>query len=224
MDKDLAFKLAQDLKIDIEQIIREWWEMIILRDLFSSSIGSYLCLKGGTALRLAYGSPRFSEDLDFSVIKKFSFKLFEKEISIIEKRYTELGITDIADNSYTYIAQYRIKEFWRPLALSIKIEISKRTVDKKAKPYELVNLKSRVNNVEALGNVMRIESIYKEKLQALETRNEARDLFDIWYLSGVLNKPFSPVRNKFKKRILVRDLRKYLPKNYWKVIDILGGR
>lgn len=224
MDKDLAFRLAQDIRIDVEQIIREWWETVILRDLFSSPMGNSLCFKGGTALRLAYGSPRFSEDLDFSMIKKFPFKMFEEEISIIKKRYTELDIRDVADKFYSYIAQYRIKEPWRPLALSVKIEISKRALDKNKRSYGLVNLKSPVSNIEALGNVMTVESIYKEKLEALKTRDQARDLFDIWYLDSILKNLYKPVKNKFEKKILIRDLRKYLPKNYWQVIDTLGGK
>jgi len=37
-----------------------------------------LVFKGGTALRLAYGSPRFSDDLDFSELKTIELKKFQK--------------------------------------------------------------------------------------------------------------------------------------------------
>jgi predicted nucleotidyltransferase component of viral defense system len=221
MDKDLADRLSEYLKIDVEQILREWWEMILLRDLFASPMGGNLVFKGGTALRLAYGSPRFSEDLDFSTIKRVSFKIFKDTIVLIEKKYPELGIRDVADKFYTYIAQYRIKEPWRSRALSVKIEVSKREIGKKQKVYDLMNLKSEVSNVEALGNVMKIENVYKEKKQALKTRNAPRDLFDFWYLSNRLREPYNPPKNKFEKQILVMNLRKYLPKNYWKAIDAL---
>lgn len=223
MDKDLAVRLSEEIKIDIEQILQEWWEMVILREIFSSPIGNSLIFKGGTALRLAYGSPRFSEDLDFSRINNFSFESFRDTISLIEKRYSELDIRDVSDKFYTYIAQYRIREVWRPLAFSVKIEVSKRTVKKNDAGYELLNLKSQVSNIEALGNVMRIEDIYKEKLRAIETRDAPRDLFDIWYLSNVFRKPYKSPKKKFEKRILVRNLRKYLPKTYWNVIETLGG-
>ncbi len=46
--------------------------MIILKHLFESELGSYFVFKGGTALTLAYGSPSFSEDLDFSVLQELS--------------------------------------------------------------------------------------------------------------------------------------------------------
>ena len=127
----------------------------------------------------------------------------------------------MTDKFYTYIAQYKIREPWRPLTFSVKIEVSKRLINYKEKTYELTNLKSQASNIEALGNVMTIGNIYKEKLQALDTRGESRDLFDLWYLSNILKKPFVPVKNKFDKKILVRDLSKYLPRDYWKVIDTL---
>jgi predicted nucleotidyltransferase component of viral defense system len=221
MDRELAIKTAGEIKIDLEQILREWWEIIILKEILSSPMGGNLVFKGGTALRLAYGSPRFSEDLDFSMIRKISFKSFEEIISLIEKKYAELEIVDVTDKFYTYIAQYKIREPWRPLTFSVKIEVSKRLINYKEKTYELTNLKSQASNIEALGNVMTIGNIYKEKLQALDTRGESRDLFDLWYLSNILKKPFVPVKNKFDKKILVRDLSKYLPRDYWKVIDTL---
>lgn len=224
MDRHLVDSLSRYVGIDMGQILREWWEVIILRDLFASPIGGNIVFKGGTALRLAYGSPRFSDDLDFSMIKKIPFESFNKVILLIRKKYPELGIRDVADKFYTYIAQYTIKEPWRPLAFSVKIEISKRLIDKKEKVYDLVNLKSQVSNIEALGNVMKIENIYKEKMQAIKTRNEPRDLFDIWYLCNVFKKPFNPPKNKFDKKTLVMSLRKYLPRNYWKAIGALGGR
>lgn len=223
MDQYLANSLSKDIGIDVVQIIREWWEMIILRDLFDSPFGNYLVFKGGTALRLAYGSPRFSEDLDFSRIKDFSFESFEKVINDIEKKYEELKIRDCADKFYTFIAQYRVKESWRPMAFSVKIEMSKRIVDEKEKIYNLSMLRSKLSNIEVLGKVIKIDKAYKQKLDAVKTRNAARDVFDIWYLCNTLKIPYKPPKSKLDKKILVRDLRKYLPKKYWKVIDTLGG-
>ena len=66
MNKQLADNLQKSLNISQEQIVREEYEMIILKQLFESELGRLFVFKGGTALRLAYGSPRFSEDLDFS--------------------------------------------------------------------------------------------------------------------------------------------------------------
>ena len=65
MDKQLALEKQKILKIPLVQIIREEYEMVLLNSIFDSSFGSKLVFRGGTALRLAYSSPRFSDDLDF---------------------------------------------------------------------------------------------------------------------------------------------------------------
>ena len=85
MEQLIAKQKAFELKIDKTQVVREYWELIILKGLYESPWGRYLIFKGGTALRLIYGSPRFSEDLDFSLTKdvlkgKFS-SLMKKIIS-----------------------------------------------------------------------------------------------------------------------------------------------
>jgi len=59
---------SSELKIAPERIIREFWELIVLNELSNEEWSSALGFKGGTALRLAYGSPRFSDDLNFSLI------------------------------------------------------------------------------------------------------------------------------------------------------------
>ena len=68
MNRQLAETLEKKLGIFQEQIVREEYEMIILKALSDSKLGKSFIFRGGTALRLAYGSPRFSVDLDFSII------------------------------------------------------------------------------------------------------------------------------------------------------------
>ncbi|MEW6675721.1 MAG: nucleotidyl transferase AbiEii/AbiGii toxin family protein [Nitrospirota bacterium] len=64
MEREIAENQAKNLKTDVTQVVREFWETVILKGLFDSPEGKFLIFKGGTALRLVYGSPRFSEDLD----------------------------------------------------------------------------------------------------------------------------------------------------------------
>ena len=70
MNKEEASRLAREQKIDVSMVVREEWEMKVLKVLAESEIGGKIFFKGGTALRLGYGSPRFSEDLDFTVMAK----------------------------------------------------------------------------------------------------------------------------------------------------------
>jgi len=52
MNKQLAENLQKSLNISVEQIVREEYEMIILKQLFESDLGRLFVFKGGTALRL----------------------------------------------------------------------------------------------------------------------------------------------------------------------------
>src|ERR1035441_10085199 len=47
-------------------IVREYAQHLFLAELYQLAGSEKLLFKGGTALRIIYNSPRFSEDLDFS--------------------------------------------------------------------------------------------------------------------------------------------------------------
>jgi predicted nucleotidyltransferase component of viral defense system len=51
----------------VMNLLREYLQAITLRSLHESEAFSHLAFVGGTALRFAYGLPRFSEDMDFSL-------------------------------------------------------------------------------------------------------------------------------------------------------------
>ena len=48
-------------------IVREYAQHLFLTELYQLQGSEKLLFKGGTALRIVYSSPRFSEDLDFSL-------------------------------------------------------------------------------------------------------------------------------------------------------------
>ena len=58
--------LTKVLKTDKTTIYREYLQILFLSKLYRQAT-SQICFKGGTAVHLIFGSPRFSEDLDFSV-------------------------------------------------------------------------------------------------------------------------------------------------------------
>lgn len=222
MDRDTALRLAQESGIHYLQVLREEWEMVILKILFESPVGKNLIFKGGTAMRLAYGSPRFSEDLDFSIVGKFPEDSFKETVRGIPKLFPQAGLTDFMFKHNTYLAELKIKEAWSELPFRVKIEISKREVFQHNAGYEAILLTSPVTNMQVLGNVATLERILEEKYAALKSRRKARDVFDIWYIEQKLK-----VESKLKdipvpKKELAGELRKYLPRNYWDVIDRLG--
>jgi predicted nucleotidyltransferase component of viral defense system len=63
-------------------ILREYLQYKILEVIFTGRYGQKLVFMGGTAIHIAYGLPRFSEDLDFDNrgIRQDSFKSLVQEI------------------------------------------------------------------------------------------------------------------------------------------------
>lgn len=210
METNILTKLSRDLQITPEFIIREYWEMTLLNELVKSCIGSNLIFKGGTALRLGYGSPRFSEDLDFDLNKSISLSDFTQTVEKIINKFSEISLKDLAEKYNTFIAQIRVKEENLPKSFSIKIEISKRYIREK-KYYEPKLLISPINSAQILINAARIEEIKKEKLQAVKTRKQTRDLFDLWYISQLEKTIWQCPKHSFNLIELKKELNKFLP-------------
>ena len=217
MEQSIAEQKVRELKIDITQVVREYWELIVLKGLFESPFGRFLVFKGGTALRLTYGSPRFSEDLDFSLTKDVFKGKFSPFIRKITKPFPELNVTDLQEKHYTYLAEIRVTQEYLSLPFRIKIEISKR--ETKGYQWELKLLTSQVTTIQVLGQVATMEQIHKDKLACLKDRGKPKDLFDLWYLSEKLKIPYTPGRISYKKQDVIRELRKYLPRDFWPAIE-----
>ena len=85
MDEETTRELVKRLNTFPENIAREEYQMLFLKTLLESHWGKDLVFKGGTALRLAYQSLRFSEDLDFTLIKKINWSGLKKILQRIVK-------------------------------------------------------------------------------------------------------------------------------------------
>lgn len=218
MDFELAQSLAKELKIDIERIVREYWEMIILREISQSKIGDFLIFAGETALRLAFDSPRFSDDLDFYLKKKLPFSLFKSEITRIAKK-EKLEISDLYNKFFTFLAEFKIKEDFLPLAFRTKIEVRKKLLKE---GVEIRLLTSPTVNFQVLFSTLNLKAIEKLKLKALRERKEPRDLFDLWFISQKLKIPFKRPKIKIEKKVLKQNLLKYLPSDFEKVVEELS--
>lgn len=223
MEQSEALRLSRELQISPNQIIREGWELGILKELLESSLGKNLIFRGGTALRLAYASPRFSDDLDFSSLTSLSRDTFQKTIQKMARRLPGASVSDLVSKHLTDLAVFRIKEPWQQIGFSIKIEISRRGGYREGAGYELKLLSSPVVNLQVLANVATLETLLEEKRSAFQSRREPRDLFDLWFISQRLGKPFIKPDPTLPVGKLSRELRKYLPKPYWRSLEELGS-
>jgi predicted nucleotidyltransferase component of viral defense system len=218
MNKQLADDLQKSLSISEEQIVREEYEMIILKQLFESELGSLFVFKGGTALRLAYGSPRFSEDLDFSVLGGFSKEKLDALLKGLPRQYEVIKIIDLTQKRYTYFGLFRIKENFMNQAFSIKFEASVRpTVLEKDIDYKLLALSSKVTSLTVLAQVESMAQIEKEKKTIDPLR--VRDIFDLWFIGQKSGNPAPMNFNNWDTEIVRRELFKYLPEKDKRLVE-----
>jgi predicted nucleotidyltransferase component of viral defense system len=217
MEQRIIEEISFKRKISIDAVIREYYEYMFLRDFFESPAGGSVAFKGGTALRVFYGLPRYSDNLDFTVIKKLDFSLFSEAVKTLSAKYTNTRITDLWDKKNTSLCEIKITEDWLKMPFSIKFEISKRDIPA-GRGIELKMAQSQDFGIQVLGNVFTLEAIYADKLLALKGRDEPKDYFDLWYICQLKKIPFNPGKKPDAKRYR-QVLGRYLPASYMKILD-----
>jgi predicted nucleotidyltransferase component of viral defense system len=225
--KDQIHNLSKTFQIDSYSIFREYLQLVFLSYFYQEKGSSKYYFKGGTALRLLYGSPRFSEDLDFSTnrsnadIEKFLSKIEKK----LELELPGLRIKKLHEGreGLRFQVKYTDQNFKYPLNIRLDFHQQKLI---KGKTFSTLRTKFPVMIFPQVFHIS-MEGILKEKLKALEERNKGRDLFDIWYLlsKGVEHdkvnaKALENLKN-FPSKSLEIDLSKFLPKGQKKIIPVL---
>lgn len=222
MDISTAQVLSNRLQISIDQVVREEYEILLLKEIFESEYGSSLVFKGGTALRLAYSSPRFSEDLDFTliIIEDFNREGFIQLIKELKKKYPAIAGVEANEKFYTIFGLISIKEDYLGHNFSIKVEVSKRYGRwVEDRDYSNKIIKSEVTPLTILAQVASLKRILEEKKDALKNRKAARDVFDYWYINQLLKKEVKVDFRGFDKTRVRAELRRLLARPFWKVVD-----
>ena len=220
LNQYLIEKSAREQKIAPLNIIREYLEMEVLYFISKSKLSENIIFYGGTALRLAYQSFRFSEDLDFLLAKdlKSNKKELKKVLQLVAAENKGVILEEVINKRLTLFGLLHIKNEMLKHPIRIKIEISKR---KNGIKSENLLLTSLISNKEIILKTAELESIYKMKQKAIENRNAPRDWFDFWYLSQKLRK--NKMINKkfpFNKKEFSRELKRWLPQDRWQAIDL----
>ncbi len=220
MDITSAQILSQRLQISLDYIVREEYEILFLKEIFESKYGSKLVFKGGTALRLAYGSARFSEDLDFTLIGNIDRKAFINLLKDTGKKYPVVVSVEVNDKFYTIFALIRIKEEYLKRTFSIKVEVSKRKGEWiKDKSYKEMVIRSDITPLTLLAQVASLGKLLEEKEDALKNRKAARDVFDLWYINQLLKHDVKPSLESYDKGQAKSELHRLLPRHFWRIVD-----
>jgi len=201
---------AKRLKLPLENkrgVLREALQTKILGHLYEQKKVEKLQFMGGTALRIIYGAPRFSEDLDFDNFG-LNIKDLKKIIKQISRRLENEGIKNtVSWKNADKRAVFAFKKILFDLKISgHKQEKLKINFDQSKKtgkvPHQVFFLSRFDVNERIIVNTP--EAILSEKIQALLTRKRVipRDIFDIAWL---LSKNFIPDKAVLKRFGLKQD-------------------
>jgi predicted nucleotidyltransferase component of viral defense system len=208
--QDAIKKLATQYRTsEFPNIVREYFQHLFLSQLYRLENADNLLFKGGTALRIIYGSPRFSEDLDFSIFrveqhnrKEFIEDLFSAVLVEIEKTgiKVELGSKPgITTEGYYGDATFRIYDY-QPISVSINIS-ARNGRDIKGEIDSVANDFVPTYNIFHLPQGLLVD----EKIfDALLRRGKARDFYDLYFImrKGLLSKEQKGQLNEKKDEII----------------------
>lgn len=199
-------------------ICREYGQHILLSYLYQKSAAKDLYFKGGTALRLLYRSPRFSEDLDFDTVVHTS-GIWEDVLQDTLVEVSREGIeTDIKESKTTsggYLCIVILRNIGQPITIHLEISFRKDIV--LGEIFTVENDFVSVYPVKSLPTKNLIEG----KFHALFDRQKARDFYDIYFLlrANLLapgqKKQLYKVKQLLSKTTLSfdRELSLFLPKS-----------
>ena len=180
--KDQIKDLSAIFQIDEYSIFREYLQLVFLSYLYQEKESSKIIFKGGTALRLLFGSPRFSEDLDFSTNSDDSqiLKLLKKTIEKISRELPNIkhALIHKGNDGLRFRIFIKTDEFKYPF--NIRLDFHRQ---KFIKNIEVSTLTTQFP-VMVFPQIFHLskKGILAEKFDALGSRNKGRDIFDIWFL------------------------------------------
>lgn len=215
--------LARKLQTTELNIRREYIQNLFLSYFYRQSESGRVYFKGGTALRIIYGSPRFSEDLDFSTPQSDIHKIENVLLQTIREIEREGIRVDIKESKKTSGGYLGIIHFLLgDEKVGVQLEISQREGKKEEEAVTIVNDFIPPYTLIAL---MRNQLI-DEKIQALLSRHKARDYYDLYFILRA-NLLLSGKKNILSKVLVLLDktnisfekkLKQFLPKSHWAII------
>lgn len=224
MEERLIEEQSRKLQTTRDNIAREYCQHLFLSRFYRQRGTEKMLFKGGTALRILWQSPRFSEDLDFSGVKVPQSEIENTLQAVLIEIEREGLATDIEESKSTtggYLGKLLFR--WGPFSISIQIEVSQR--------------KSPILSAQTLVQCDWIPSypafhlteheMVLEKIAALLGRGKPRDFFDLYFILRSRRATSRFKKDKgLKKRILeklhktvcdpsyLKELKQFLPASH----------
>lgn len=215
--KEQATSLSKKFKIDRFTVFREYLQLVALNELYQLTRSTKVYFKGGTAIHFLFGSPRFSEDLDFAT--KYKTSEIKQIVDELEKKI-QLQIPSLAvrllykgSKSVRFRLRYKSIDFKYPFAIRLDFFIERK------KPS---NIKTSPIMTDfpimffPVVSHLTSEEILAEKIRAVLIRGKGRDYFDLWFLlekkvkieEALVEKKMNQVGKKFSRQDLIEKVRK----------------
>lgn len=224
--------LATKQQTSEENFIREYLQNLFLRWFYQEENSDNFLFKGGTALRIGFQSPRFSEDLDFSGIKngKDYENILLAVMDNIDREGIKYNLEESKSTSGGWLAILNFQIYDRRLSIRNEVSFRKKQLSKEDKlisseiipPYRLVLLSPEI--------------LVEEKFNAALTRQKSRDFFDIYFIlrdqqlrkyvniSNDQRVKLVEILETKNNSILKKDLEYLLPHSFHPVLDNLPKR
>lgn len=217
------YELAKKQQTTQLNIRREYVQHLFLSHFYRQTKTDGIFFKGGTALRLVFGSPRFSEDLDFSTSLSKLKTIEEVLLDTLKEIEREGILTEIIEAKETS-GGYLSELFFtlNTQHINILLQFSKRN------PKDMGEVMTIANNFIPSYTVILLDrkQLVNEKIQALLTRSKPRDFYDLYFLirSGLLPNEDKELLIKVKRKLAAstihfeQELKQFLPNSHWPII------
>ena len=182
--------IARLKKLSLINTEKDYLQDVVLFIIYSN-LGKELIFKGGTCLYKIYKLNRFSEDLDFTLTKKFDITRttnkivsdlmllnIKSKIKEVKEYKNEINIRLLL-NGPLYKGN-KESQCFIPLNISIKENVLLEP-DKEV----IIPLYKEIPTFEAFA--MQEKEIAAEKVRAIMTRIKPRDIYDLWFLMSKKN-------------------------------------
>ncbi len=225
LSPDAITRLSHALRTSELNVRREYVQHLFLSSLYRSPHADALYFKGGTALRLLYRSPRFSEDLDFDASEN-NVRGIEDAIAAaledMQRGGANVALDEVKKTSGGHLSIMRFLFGDETIPIRTEISLRKRNTRGTATlvtsamipDYTLVQLAE--------------EDLVAGKIDALLSRKKPRDFYDFYFLLRRNMLPKKTDKTKLFADVIgalrasdidfSAELKTFLPKDHHRII------
>lgn len=213
-------QFTKQAQTKLENVVREYCQHLFLSYLYQQPNSERLLFKGGTALRIIFHSPRYSEDLDFTGVKITQYEIeeiFTDTLANIEKTGIPVETKEAKHTTGGYLGIIEFDVYDKRVEIYFEVSLRNRgritgvrqfIENDYIPPYTVVCLPQ--------------DSLVQSKLEALMARHKPRDFYDYFFLlSG--NYPIVKEKVRLTQALKLlqeskidfrRELREFLPASH----------